>query len=230
MGRSWERPPLDPPLEERKEKRELEVAMARAQSPGRRCTPEGKSHTQGSCNEMIVLELESDRERKEKGKGKTTGEERGRGEEQGGKGDKEYDCGWVCWVWIGHTFCCCVDKTGPEELSQKVRVQNALKAKSIWKRRRAEAGKGRDFWCLSKSPEPLKVMKAGMKLREDLTLLCEQMEHVSSRTTAPNDEQTMRMLSDPADNSSPRGQAMVSVSEAYRGRFPSWAQAENRET
>lgn len=74
-----------------------------------------------------------------------------------------------------------------------------------------ETGKGRDFWYLSKSPEPLKAMKAGMKLREDLTLLDEQMEHNSSHTTAPNDEQTIQMLSALADNSSPPGQAMVSA-------------------
>lgn len=97
-------------------KRELKRAMARAQSPGRRCRPEGRSHTQGTCNEMIGLALERDGERKEKGKGETTGEEKGRGE-QGGGGEKEYGCGWVCWVSIGHTFCCCVDNTGPEEVS-----------------------------------------------------------------------------------------------------------------
>lgn len=74
------------------------MAMARAQSPGRRCTPEGKSYMQDSCNAIIVSELERDREKKEKEKGETTGEEKERGEEQGGKGEKEYGCGWVCWV------------------------------------------------------------------------------------------------------------------------------------
>lgn len=42
-------------------------------------------------------------------------------------------------------------------------------------------------------------------------MLSEQVEHVSSHTTAPNDEQTMRMLSAPADNSAPPGQAMESA-------------------
>lgn len=72
-------------------KRELKGAVARAQSPGRRGAPEGRSHTQGTCNEMTGLELERDGERKEKGKGETTGEEMGKGEQGGGE-EKEYGC------------------------------------------------------------------------------------------------------------------------------------------